>query len=542
MIVKTYKSASPTIEAFHRCDSPARAIVGAVGTAKTTSALWDVGWNLPRRLYLYYGITHTRWFIVRRNYTWLMDTDLEAAMDWFLHGKYRGLTREMTITWPRSDSIDSELVVDLDFRAAETDEDEKKFRSTAATGAWLDEAIEIRQVVKDVIISRLGRYPKVADSPSGYVPHYLIETTNPFPSDLPIYWLYKWVGPKVLKAPDIDPDGIPLWATGRFDTSILEPRLPPGPVPARPPVPGFLGFWQPSGDNAQNLRPGYHRDLKAMYPESKEMQQMLVDARPGYRPEGKGVYKNYDQDRHMARGPLEWAKTPNSFGEPVGAPIIVGWDNSGTNNIAAVIIQHIGVLQYQVLREFYHDRMNLIELTNMVLECLAQEFAGAKITHWCDRAGFALHASVTGNTSNAQIQQELFGLVLHPAEQNFTKRVTCIDELLARHNGLLIDPRCTRLLNGFYGGYVYEERPNMGLLEFKPEPKDTKFTHVHDALQYAIVDSFYPARVNEHPEIERTEQLYADWAQSGAIRDRIVRPSGNYGNTKAYDPRGWGKK
>jgi len=530
VIIKSYRSASPTIEAFHRCDAPARAIVGAVGTAKTTSALWEVGWNLPRRLYAWYGITHTRWFVVRRNYTWLMDTDLEAAMDWFTHGEYRGMNREMTIKWPRSASVDSELVVDLDFRAAETDEDEKKFRSTAATGAWIDEAIELRQVVKDVIISRLGRYPKVADSPSGYVPHYLVETTNPFPSDLPMYWLYRWVGPTVLQQPEMGDGGVPKWETGKYDTSTLVSRLPPGPVPPRSPIKGFVGFWQPTGENAANLRPGYFRDLKAMYPESKEMQQMLVDAKPGYRPEGKGVYRNYDQDVHMARQQLDWSRVENSIGEKIGAPVLVGWDNSGTNNIAAVIVQHVGPMQYQVLREFYHDRMNLLELTGMVMECLAHEFAGAKVQHWGDPAGFAMHASISGNTSNAQMQMERFGITIQPSEQNLTKRISAVDELLARRNGLLIDPRCTRLLNGFFGGYVYEERPSMGILEFKAEPKDNKFTHVHDALQYALVPSVYPMIVEPRPDITQRSWDLARAFGGGRTEEE-------YSYTGGYDPR-----
>lgn len=89
MIIKKYAPVSPVLEAFHKCDSQARALVGAVGTGKTTAAIWEIGFNLPRRIYMNYGIAHTKWLVVRKTYDQLMDTDFQEAMDWFVQGEWR---------------------------------------------------------------------------------------------------------------------------------------------------------------------------------------------------------------------------------------------------------------------------------------------------------------------------------------------------------------------------------------------------------------------------------------------------------------------
>lgn len=537
MIVKTYKPASPTIEAFHRCDAPVRAIVGAVGTSKTVSALWDIGYILPARAYLLYGITHTRWFVVRRNYTWLMDTDFEAAMDWFLWGNYRGSDRTLRVRWPRHDSIDTELIVDLQFRAAETDEDEKKFRSTAATGAWIDESIEVRPVIKDVIITRLGRFPKVADTPCHFTPRYLIETTNPCPVDHPMYWQYDWRGPKVVREPERGEDGMPMWETGLYDTGTLVRKLPPGPVPTRAPTPGFIGFWQAPGENRDNVRAGYWQNIKDLYPESPEMQQMLVDGRPGYRPEGKGVYRNYNRDVHMASGELVWMQVPDPVnGGTKGAPLIMGWDNSG-DAPASVVVQRVAPMQFQVLREFYDDRMGIVDFTADVIAKLQIEFPGAEIAHYCDPAGFAAFSNAKGGlTSNAQIQQEQFGLKMNASRQELDLRISAVDQLLARRDGLLIDLRCNRLLNGFFGGYVREENPRAGFNEFKDQPKKNKFSHVHDALQYALVVFVYPLMNEPRADVRKAEELRAQMTQF-SDGSAIHWPTGGAGTKRRYDPR-----
>ena len=492
--------------------------------------------------------------MVRKAYTWLMDTNFISACNWFLHGQYKGGTRTMVLEWPATDNCDAALTVELLFRAAETGDDEQKFRSTEVTGAWIDESIQLLRVIKQTIISRLGRFPKRKDSPCGYVPTYLIETTNPCGAEDEMYWQYRWVGPKVIKEPERNPDGSPKWETGVYDTGTLVPKAPPGPVPSRPPVPGFVGFWQEMAENAQNIREGYWDDIRRMYPEAPEMTQMLVEGKPGYRPEGKPVYRNYRREFHMAQTPLEWKRVADPFsGEMKGVPLIRGWDNSG-DVPAAILIQQVGPLSFHVLREWYDDRMGIVDFTEMVKYDCGIYYADAKWTDYCDPAGFAKMSSPTGGlTSNAQIQREVCHLDMKPSRQELDLRISAVDSLLGRMGGLLIDPRCTRLLNGFFGGYVREENIRMGVNEFKSLPKKNKFSHIHDALQYALTPLVYPEMKSERDdiksEVEAEREAYSwRWGTSkgsmGWVSDQPVRTvvSGQERGDRANDGGGdWRK-
>ena len=497
MKVISYHPASPTVAAFHKCDAQVRCLVGAVGTAKTTTCLWEVGFNLPRRIYNYYGISHTKWFVTRRTYGELMDTDFESAMSWFIHAQWHGGEKTMTLEWPASESCESPLTVELLFRACNTPDAEDKFRSTEVTGAWIDESIGVHRIVKKIIMSRLGRFPKKEDTPAGYTPRYMLESTNPPSVEDDMYCNYKWVGPEVLVAPQRDPKtGNPIWSTGKYDTDKLVQKLPPGPIPPRAPLPGYLGFWQDRGENMENLREGYWEDIKRDFSETPEMIDLMVDGKPGYKPSGKPVYGNFKRDVHMAEGPLVWKREPDPYtGIVRGVKLFMGWDNNAKVKNAAVLAQVVGPWRVQVLREYYdpNERMGIIDLTNYIMSKVAVEFPEAEILHYADPAGFAEFSDgKSGMTSNAKLQQEVCGIQIIASDNSWDHRFNSVDQMLARRDGLLIDPSCIRLLNGFFGGYVFEENPRVGDKEYKPMPRKDKFATVHEALQYIMVKLFSP--------------------------------------------------
>ena len=79
---KEYKML-PTMEAFHRSDAIVRCIVGPVGSGKTTAAAHEICLLLPAYIAKTYGVTQTRWCIVRNSYRELQDTTLPSVMDWY---------------------------------------------------------------------------------------------------------------------------------------------------------------------------------------------------------------------------------------------------------------------------------------------------------------------------------------------------------------------------------------------------------------------------------------------------------------------------
>jgi hypothetical protein len=78
-----------------------------------------------------------------------------------------------------------------------------------------------------------------------------------------------------------------------------------------------------------------------------------------------------------------------------------------------------------------------------------------------------------------------FGVDVEPSEQNWTARKESVEQQLKIIDGLLIDPKCVRLINGFMGGYNYAEIGTSG--SFRDKPTKNRWSHVHDSLQYVLV-------------------------------------------------------
>jgi len=55
------------------------------------------------------------------------------------------------------------------------------------------------------------------------------------------------------------------------------------------------------------------------------------------------------------------------------------------------------------------------------------------------------------------------------------------------HPALLVDPSCATIKKGFAGGYHYRRLNVSGTERFEEKPSKNRFSHVHDALQYALI-------------------------------------------------------
>ncbi len=86
--------------------------------------------------------------------------------------------------------------------------------------------------------------------------------------------------------------------------------------------------------------------------------------------------------------------------------------------------------------------------------------------------------------------------------------VECLEDV-GKDSRPLIDPSCTRLINGFMGGYCFPPSPGI-VGEFGRTPLKNKYSHIHDALQYIFVKLFESQRRAE-PEnevVRRKEREY----------------------------------
>ncbi len=452
----------PTIAEFHRHPGQMRCIVGPVGSGKTTGATWDVCRFIPEYLTRDWGYKKSRWLIVRNTYDELIDTTQKTVFEWFDWGKY-AVQRKVLRLW----HADLQQEVEILFRSCDNPKDVKKFKSLEITGYWIDESIEVAKDIKRMLKNRIGRYPKAEQVAKWYkakfghipdswynadgelevpTPRFGIETTNPPDIEHETYFEFKWL------------------------TDV------PGPVPEKPPLKNHFGFWQPPRENEPNLRKGYYDDLIADYRESPDWLEMYVDGKPGILVTGKLLYNNFRRPIHVADAPLIW---------PKGLPLYRGWDNSG-NVPAAVVVGVPAPRVVHVFKEFYHDKMGIVDFTKYVINQCNLLFPNAEWTDWGDPAGEAEYSTKKGGfTSNAKLMREE-GVNVQPSEQNPDARYGSVDDQLAIIDGMLIDPSCTRLINGFLGGY-HRKEIGQGTGIYAEHPEKNRFSHPHDALQYVMV-------------------------------------------------------
>lgn len=448
----------PTLQLFH--DSPAqiRCVVGPVGSGKTTAAAWEICYYLPEFLYDNYGMTKTRWVIVRNSYRELKDTTMKTVFDWF-NGPWTHFAKEpliYTLTYGTH-------VAEILFRSCDNPDDVKKFKSLEINGYWIDESIEVAEEIKRMLKNRAGRYPSADDAAAMYLkkfknrwpkewfnkqtgkrempmPRFGIETTNPPDVEHPTYSDFKWM------------------------------TLVPGPMPTRnglpaEPLVNHEGFWQPPRENAEHLRRGYYEDLRNDYRDNPDWASTYIEGRPGIIISGKLVYNRFKKEHHVAKEPLKW----------VGGELYRGWDHSG-NCPACVVLQIPTARQVHVLAEFHTDRMGIVDFAEMVNMSCNINYPGATWTDFGDPAGSATFSKKEGGfTSNTELIREATGIDIFPSEQNWEARREAVECQLAVYDGILIDPSCVRLINGFIGGYHYKQIAMTGMHSVKPEKN--KFSH-----------------------------------------------------------------
>ena len=447
----------PTIEKFHKSMAQYRAIVGPVGSGKTSAAAYEVCWYLPRRLFDKYEIKKTRGVVVRNTYSELRDTTQRTVFEWFPHGQHKVQENIYILRWPYKGQV---LEVEMLFRSCDRAEDVKKFKSLEVTWYWGDESIEIAEAIFLMLATRIGRFPKKCPESYG------IETTNPPDVESETYSKFQWKCPP--------PEGSPL--------------------PSKQPLVDHVGFWQPPGENVENLPPGYYSRLREAYRDHPDWADSYIDSKPGMIIKGKLVYNNFRRKLHVAAEPLVWCKDV----------IFRGWDNTG-NCPAAVAVQIPTAMQPQVIHEWHTDREGIVDFTRRVMVDSNRMWPDAEYVDYADPAGTAQISKRGGGfTSNATLMEEV-GVEVESSEQNFTARRESVEQALGRIDGLLISPTCVRLINGFMGGYHFPEIGTTGTHADAPEKN--KWSHVHDGLQYVMVKLFRAKKPrDEHAMLRRKRE------------------------------------
>jgi len=459
-----YKPGGETLRQFMLDDHFFRGLRGPVGSGKSACCAIEIFRRALAQKPGPNGIRKSRWAVVRNTNPQLRTTTMKTWEDWFPQNVWGKITMHPP---PYTHHIKKgDLDLEVIFLALDRPEDVKKLLSLELTGVWINEAREIPKQIVDACTMRVGRFPSMKDGgPSWYG---VIADTNAPDED---HWWPIMAG----EAPI--PDHI-----GREEALMLiKPETwkfftQPGGMVANADAEGNVTGYQlnSKAENLKNLTPNYYPDI--ITGKTKSWIDVYVLNKLGSLNDGKPIYQMFDETVHVAREPI--LATP-------GVPILVGLDFGLTP--AAAFVQHVRG-RWMVLHELVAQDMGIIRFAEVLRTEMAQKFPGAQFVIYGDPAGD--YRAQTDERTPFQILRQA-GLKAYTAPTNdpalrIEAVATPLNRLVDGQPGFLIDQRCTHLIKGFRGGYQYRRLQVSGGARYEDKPDKNMFSHVHDALQYAL--------------------------------------------------------
>lgn len=444
MDLLTFTPPGPVAAAFMEDRSPVSAIMGPIGSGKTSAALMRILRHAieqpvsPRD-----GERHSRWVVVRDTYRRMGATVLQSwhkrvprTFGKFTDGGMNAPSvHRLRFQVPGRGVVNCEVIF-----AAIGDNDVEDFcRGFEVTGAYVNELDLMAPEILDFLSGRTGRYPDMTHG--GVTWHGVFADFN---------------------APDTD-----NWCYRDF---FEEPRD------------GYAVYVQPGGlepgaENVANLPAGYYQAQIRGKPDWYV--RRMIHNQFGYSREGKPVYPEFRDSLHVASEALEPIRS---------LPLILGGDAGLSYAIA--ITQRRPDGRWLVLDEVVGEggATKAGEHLNRVLG--SPRYRDCRVgSAWADPAG-AARAS-TDERSWIDVLSATTKIRFRPAPSNSPLlRQEAVRAPLGRlvdgQPGLLLSPTCRMLRKGFNSGYRFK-RVQGAPGRYHDEPEKNEYSHPHDALQYALL-------------------------------------------------------
>lgn len=413
-------------------------VSGPVGSGKSSAAMIKIAYHASKMRAGRDGIRRSRAVIVRNTNQMLTDATIPTFMTWFpegLAGSYARTDKRFTLKF---DDVECEVL----FRGLDDANDVRRLLSLECSFGVLDEYREIHPDIFNALQGRVGRYPSVANggcvTDEGKTNHHIWGATN---------------------APDAD--------------TFWEDYM------VNPPSTAQI-FMQPSAlsqeaDWTENLIDGYYETLAEG--KSEDWIDVYIHNRFGRSLAGTPVYlRTFVQDFHVAKEPIKPLYSASY-------PIIIGIDFGRTPS--AIFKQRDARGRVLTLSEITSENMGIETFIHTMLNPhIAQNYPGFDFICAPDPAGF-MKQQLNEMTLVDALRNAGFKCVKPPTNKP-ELRIQAVERLLTQQiDGkamYLIDPRCTKLIQGFRSGYRYKVKKNG---EIETAPDKNEFSHPHDANQYA---------------------------------------------------------
>lgn len=463
-------------------------ICGPIGSGKTTANFVKHILNAARQQRSTIdGIRKYKLCVVRDTYRQLWSTTIPtwnriASQDTGEWTGSKGGPASHVIKWERGGV---EIHLTVEFVAIGENAAEDVLRGYEPTAFYLNEGDLLQEDVYTEAFGRLDRYPAMTEGGA------------------------TWSGITI----DMNAPVLSSWAYDKFYRHLH---------------PDFDFFRQPSGfaenaENLHNLAPGYYR-LKAI-DQPEWWVRRMIECVPGFTRVGKPVYPEFNDTLHVAS--TEILPFPM-------APLIIGLD-AGLSP-AGAICQAVPGGRFLVLDELVTipgtGSLRFAELLNDLLkrrysDHLASFRRGVKaIRGYADPAAQFGVDRMAGEASWIDIVERACGFRIDPATTNAVIRrheavrlpLTMFPDGKPRFQ---LSPVCITIREGFNSGYHFKEVRSSGAVRDVEEVEKNRFSHVHDALQYAAMGGGFDTEV-----MSRQDARHAGGFQTMAINED--HPHGEY--------------
>jgi len=434
--------------------------MGPVGSGKTVGNVLEL-YTRGLEQNVFNGVRRSRFALIRNTYPELISTTLKTFQEWVPDGLCH-VTRGINIGgFLRADLPDGTKVeMEFMFLALDIEDDAKKLKSLELTGAFINEASEIRKSVLDLLTTRVDRFP--GPNKGGCKWSGIIADTNP-PDDS--HWWYQMA--EVEK-----PEGYEFWkqppAMIKLPTKKDEP-------PEYVPNDGSRGV--PAAENIENHNSGFNYYTRQIPGKDLEWIKVFVLGEYGSIFTGKVVYPDFSDNMHVAKEELK----PHR-----GLPLVLGWDFGLTPSCVMAQLTPRG--QLRVLDELVAEDMGIERFArDIVTPFIKRKYPGMGIQSVGDPSGSGRN---DGNEDTCMQILARQGFMTEDAPTNLPEpRIAGVTWFLTKltdgEPGFLISPNCDVLRKGFLGGYHYRKMNIKGVKDRYAETADkNEFSHPHDALQY----------------------------------------------------------
>ncbi|MFG1383238.1 hypothetical protein [Xanthobacter versatilis] len=453
-LLQAWEPPGPVSQAFALdFTSLVKFIMGPVGGGKTTTCIFASQAFSASMPTCRDGVVRSKGVVVRDSFRTLEKTTLASWFAWFpkdhpawdfTGGNDRPAVHTLRFALPGGRTLESitEFVGIGDKRV------EDILRGWEGSWAWENEADLMAPEVLDYLTQRIRRYPAKRLLPDGIDPPGMVMGD--------------------LNAPDID-----NYVYERF-------------VEKRPK--GWEFYVQPGGldrgaENLKHLPRDYYQRM--MEGKADWWVRRFIANRFGYSRFGQPVYPQFNEQLHVADRELE--PRPN-------LPIVISMD-AGMSP-AATILQPLPDGQILVLDEFVPGHgVGPARFAEGIVALLVERYPRHEIrVAVADPA--ALHGADTeaGELSWIETVGKAIDHVVVPCFTNEPSlrtegvRLRLTHLIDGRRPGLVVSPRCRKLIQGFAYGYRFENTKKDANSPFKDRPEKNDFSHVHDALQYGVLE------------------------------------------------------